>query len=210
MDKLDILPGEDFRQAIQRALTECHRMLVVLSPDFVDSEEAQAEVNFAILKRKQIFPILHRQCDLPYRLSTLQYIDFTGSYPEALGELRTSLSRTSNSPGGLIDAQGTAGRRPEKLDVPPPDKPTPVSGISGRTLGVIALGIGLALALVLYFSMSGTNKQTPTVQTPPQQGNAQRITPAQSSQTETGSPRALPLSIQKPRCRSATAARAQS
>jgi len=91
MDKLDIGVGEDFRQAIQKSLIDCSRVLVVLSSAFVDSPEAQAEVNFALAKGKKIVPLLYRQCEIPYRLFTLQYTDFTRDYADGLEILLSAL-----------------------------------------------------------------------------------------------------------------------
>ena len=60
LDKLDIRPGEEWDQAVERGLSECGRMLVVLSPNSVASQNVLDEVGFALAKKKTILPVLFR------------------------------------------------------------------------------------------------------------------------------------------------------
>jgi len=58
--------------------------LVVLSPAAVDSHNVMDEVSFALEERKTLLPVLHRRCDIPFRLRRVQYIDFTNDYSAGL------------------------------------------------------------------------------------------------------------------------------
>ncbi len=91
MDKLDVRPGQPFRQRIEEALTNCPRLLVILSPASANSAEVMAEVDFALDEHKQVIPVLYRDCKIPYRLRPIQYVDFRGDYVEALAELLSSM-----------------------------------------------------------------------------------------------------------------------
>ena len=92
MDTLDIRPGQTWADEIQAAVTSCSRMLMVLSPASVASRNVQAEVGYAISEGKEIIPIFHRQCTIPFRLLPFQYADFRCDYSVGLEELLLSLS----------------------------------------------------------------------------------------------------------------------
>jgi TIR domain len=65
LDQLDIQPGQRWDQAVEEALTQCVRMLVVLTPAAVSSTNVMDEVSFALEERKTIIPIIHRDCVIP-------------------------------------------------------------------------------------------------------------------------------------------------
>jgi len=87
LDQLDILPGQRWDQAVEDALANCPRMLVILSPSSVDSTNVMDEVSFALEERKVVIPILHRECKIPFRLRRVQYVDFRGEYNAGVREL---------------------------------------------------------------------------------------------------------------------------
>jgi hypothetical protein len=87
LDQLDIHPGEEWDEAIERGLSECGRMLVVLSPNSVTSENVLDEIGSALSKKKPIIPVLYRDCEIPYRLNRIQYVDFRTAYDERLKSL---------------------------------------------------------------------------------------------------------------------------
>ncbi len=91
LDKMDISPGQPWDRSIQDALACCSRLLVVLSPTSVDSTNVLDEVSFALDNRKPIIPVLHRDCEVPFRLRRLQYIDFRGEYAHGFAELLKTL-----------------------------------------------------------------------------------------------------------------------
>ena len=84
IDQLDIRPGEHWDGAIEAALNECPAFLIVLSPRSVASQNVKDEVHFALEKGKKILPIMMEECELPFRLRRLQYMDFTTDYDAAL------------------------------------------------------------------------------------------------------------------------------
>ena len=54
LDQLDIHPGEEWDEAIERGLSECGRMLIVLSPHSVASENVLDEIGSALSRKKPI------------------------------------------------------------------------------------------------------------------------------------------------------------
>jgi hypothetical protein len=92
LDQLDIRPGQRWDRTVQDAVTSCPRMLVVLSPSSVDSENVMDEVSFALERKKTVIPVLYRDCDIPFRLGRVQYIDFRTDYDRALKELVETLN----------------------------------------------------------------------------------------------------------------------
>jgi TIR domain len=106
LDQLDIHPGEDWDEAIERGLFECGRMLAVLSPKSVSSQNVLDEIGYALSKKKTIIPVLHQDCEVPYRLNRIQYVDFRTTYDEPLKS--------------LLVAIGDAKQNPETIPVPVP------------------------------------------------------------------------------------------
>jgi hypothetical protein len=113
LDQLDIDPGRRWDEAIQEALSECLRLLVVLSPASVESTHVMDEVSYALEKKKLVIPVLYRDCTIPFRLRRVKYIDFRSNYQSGLSHLlmvlrggaaaerHTSSSRTkANLPSG--------------------------------------------------------------------------------------------------------------
>jgi hypothetical protein len=99
LDQIDIQPGQRWDRAVEEALTQCVRMLVVLTPAAVNSTNVMDEVSFALEERKTIIPIVYRDCTIPFRLRRLQHVDFRQDYARALNDLvRTLVSGTESVP----------------------------------------------------------------------------------------------------------------
>ncbi len=92
IDQLDIEPGTPWDRAVEDALTNSPRMLVVLSPVSVNSDNVRDEVSFALSRQKRVIPVLYRDCEVPFRLARLQHIDFRPDYERALAILVRALS----------------------------------------------------------------------------------------------------------------------
>ncbi|HTU47067.1 MAG TPA: toll/interleukin-1 receptor domain-containing protein [Bryobacteraceae bacterium] len=94
MDKLDLRPGQHWGRAIEDAVDSCSRLLVILSPASVVSQNVDREVLFALDERKEVIPVLYRECRIPFNLRPIHYVDFREGedYASALEELRLALS----------------------------------------------------------------------------------------------------------------------
>ena len=91
LDQLDIPPGARWDRTVDQALRKCGRLLLILSPDSVGSENVMDEVAVAMHEGKPVVPVLHRPCEIPLRLFRLQYIDFTEDYADGLNKLIANL-----------------------------------------------------------------------------------------------------------------------
>jgi beta-lactam-binding protein with PASTA domain len=90
LDQLDIAPGQRWDRSVEDALTNCPRLLVVLSPSSINSTNVLDEVSFALENQKTVVPVLYRDCAIPFRLRRIQYLDFRADYAHALkGLLKT-------------------------------------------------------------------------------------------------------------------------
>lgn len=98
LDQLDIHPGEDWDEAIERGLFECGRMLAVLSPKSISSQNVLDEIGYALSKKKPIIPVLHQDCEVPYRLNRIQYVDFRTAYDEPLKSLLVAIGDAKQNP----------------------------------------------------------------------------------------------------------------
>jgi len=91
LDQLNLAAGQRWDRAIEIALAGCGRMLVILSPAAVASENVMDEISFAIDERKEIIPVLYGDCSVPLRLRRFQNIDFRGDYERGLQKLVKTL-----------------------------------------------------------------------------------------------------------------------
>ncbi len=82
-----------WRRAIERALEQCTYMLLVLSPDAVESAEVEAEWHTFLEKEQPLYLVLLNECKIPYRINPLQRWDFQHSYDQPFAELLNLLPR---------------------------------------------------------------------------------------------------------------------
>lgn len=98
MDQLDILTGTNWDHSIQSALKNCTGFLIVLSPHAANSRMVMDEMNYALEEDKLVFPVLYKQCEIPFRLRRLQYSDFTGDYDSGIRHLLEAVGGECRSP----------------------------------------------------------------------------------------------------------------
>jgi formylglycine-generating enzyme required for sulfatase activity len=82
LDRRDIRPGQDWDKEIVEALKTCISFLFVMTRDSVeDGSVCKREWARALKYRKPIVPIkLHTDAEAPFRLDSLQHIDFTRAF----------------------------------------------------------------------------------------------------------------------------------
>jgi len=79
LDQWDIPPGANWIETIEDALSRCSRLLIILSPASIKSDDVQSEWLKGLREKKVLIPILYRTCKIPYKLAPYQYIDFTSA-----------------------------------------------------------------------------------------------------------------------------------
>jgi hypothetical protein len=153
IDRLDIKVGERWDRAVGEALAKCPQLLVILSPASVDSTNVMDEVSFALDKGKHVLPVIHRQCEIPFRLHRLHYVDLTLNYDEGLGRLVEALGFTE---------------RPSKLaenDVKQADQGRAAPSGHGGTPWQVTLPnkrvVGLLVAIIVVVALWATLRPKP-------------------------------------------------
>jgi WD40 repeat protein len=84
-NKTDIQTGEAFDEAIKRGIEQADNIVYLLSPDSVNSNYCQRELDLAVSLHKRIIPVLVHETDpnqVPSGLRELQYIDLTDNVKE--------------------------------------------------------------------------------------------------------------------------------
>jgi TPR repeat protein len=176
IDQLDIEPGQEWDSAIEAAVTQSPRMLLILSPASVKSRNVRNEISFALDESKTIIPVLHLDCTVPLQLRRVQYIDLRTDYSRgfavllrALGvELRTA-SRANTAmpePHGAAMAPLAEPALPEQHELVPKNIPVVqqrrdniVSRYPGRMTAVVALCSILIATSVLYWNSSHSRER---------------------------------------------------
>ena len=175
IDVEDIRSGENWADAIQRALDTCMVMVLVISPDSVASDQVKHEWQYYQDLKKPIIPVIYRPAKVQFQLSRVQYIDFSRQqYLPALGQLCAELQ---------IRGVRLSGR------IPQPPKPTSSTRRGGR-IGCLAKSLLRAVALVavigvvafavLTLGSQSEDKTSPTETIQPPPGNIQPENPDNS------------------------------
>ncbi len=64
LDQLDIISGERWDDAVEKALNIHGSFLVILSPLSVESDNVKDELSFALEQKKQVIPVLYQSCKM--------------------------------------------------------------------------------------------------------------------------------------------------
>src|SRR5438874_819894 len=84
LDEEELLPGQAWREEIEKAVAHSHIILVCLSPASITKEGyVQREIKVALDRADYmpegtiyLIPLKLKPCDLPYRLSTLHAVNY--------------------------------------------------------------------------------------------------------------------------------------
>jgi TIR domain len=91
VDQYDILPSQHWDKAVETAVRGCDGMIVILSPRSVASPNVADEISVAIDDKKAMIPVLIEACQLPLRMTRMQFIDATRDYDAALRKCLASV-----------------------------------------------------------------------------------------------------------------------
>ena len=193
VDQLDIRKGDNWVRAAQQALDACEGMLLILSPEAVDSDKVMEEWNYALEEKKRVVPLIFRECKIPARLRLLQHIDFptvgevTGMVQvrEALGLEPSSIPEVAPSaPTGTIPAPKLTPLEPAtratSKPTPTPWVPTEVTGTTGAgpaTEPRPILEEATPPATTVATSRAKLEQWVPADMRPPQTGTTSKPTP---------------------------------
>ena len=98
-DISDLRGGDDWIKVIPAAIESSQFILVVLSPNSVQSEWVQKEYTQALNLRKKIIPIMFEATGVPFALNTLNFLNFSaGKYEENYKNLLSALGYSGEPP----------------------------------------------------------------------------------------------------------------
>jgi tetratricopeptide (TPR) repeat protein len=105
LDQRTLRPGEDWDEQLVEAIKRCKGMIFVMSADSVRPDSVcKHEWVRALRYKKPVIPLLlDRDAELPFRLGSREYINFTGAFDSALARLRNHLA-WMESPEGQLQA----------------------------------------------------------------------------------------------------------
>jgi hypothetical protein len=126
VDQLDIRPSEHWDRAIERAVSACRGLVVILSPRSVASDNVADEISFAIDNGKSVLPVMIEKCVLPLRITRMHVVDATGSYDKALRQCLGELQRPGNASPDESAARAS-----------PPLEPQAVSGAKRQLAAIL-------------------------------------------------------------------------
>jgi len=76
-DISDLKGGDDWVRIIPAAIEASQYFVVLLSPNSIQSEWVTKEYTYAIYRRLKIIPAMIKQCNIPFALNTINYVNFT-------------------------------------------------------------------------------------------------------------------------------------
>jgi NAD-dependent SIR2 family protein deacetylase len=105
IDKINLKPGDNMLEEIERGLKDSDCILVVLSQAYSRSTWVQRELSAFLVKestydKSRIIPILLQETEIPVTLRDRVWADFRGSFEEGLAQLLSGLrSDEKREPG---------------------------------------------------------------------------------------------------------------
>lgn len=96
IDREGIHAGSKWSETIQSALDESAAMVIIISPESMDSKNVRDEWQYFLDHDKPIIPILLRPSKIHFQLNRIQYVDFHSQhFDTAFHQLGTELYRHS-------------------------------------------------------------------------------------------------------------------
>lgn len=95
--------GSRWRAEIETAIKTCQFVIVVLSPDSINSEWVEREFLFASNLGRQILPLMYRPCELPLNYVNINCIDVQGrNYKKSFQNILDALNQPTGHTNVLL------------------------------------------------------------------------------------------------------------
>ncbi|HVB24530.1 MAG TPA: TIR domain-containing protein [Ktedonobacteraceae bacterium] len=147
---------------MQNELAQCSVIIIVLSPEAINSRRVRFEFLLALNEEKRIIPLLYRQCDPWIEIKLIEYISFLGedNYDVSFNELLTQVLHPIEN---VTELRQDKGEQKQSIISTPPlplkrrlNRRTFLTGLIAGSIGLAILG-EIASWLVRNY---GTPKQT--------------------------------------------------
>ncbi len=160
IDVEDIPAGMKWSRAIQEGLDTAEAMLVVVSPQAMESHNVEDEWQYFMDQGKPVIPIWWKPAKMPFQLHRLQYVDFQGqSFDQGFTLLLRELNRrgvplVTSAPQAEPSVPVDAVPRSAQPQFPPR---TPAQATARQPLligSVVALLVLMGIAALLFANRS--------------------------------------------------------
>ena len=148
-DITDLRGGDDWVRVIPEAIKSSQYVIVVLTPDSIESDWVRKEYTQALSLRKKIIPVMLVPCSVPFALNTINFVNF------ASGEYEDNFKK-------LLSPLGYTGRPPDVKPYRKPIIPLPPGFFKFGIPILIGLALVAVLAWIDPFEPTPTPKFTPT------------------------------------------------
>ena len=91
--------GDDWIKAIQAAIDACSHFILLMSPSSMASNIVRDEWTYAKRVGVSIVPVMLRQCEPPFPLHTMNWIDLEHEYDQGVKEVIRALDKPASVPG---------------------------------------------------------------------------------------------------------------
>jgi tetratricopeptide (TPR) repeat protein len=117
LDKRDTRPGWDWDNQIRDAIQACRGVLFLMTADSVQDHSAcKLEWAWALKYKKPVIPLrVEASAELPFRLSSREYLDFSGGFDVGLARLRDYLGWVGSPEWVLQDLRDQLGEAEREL-----------------------------------------------------------------------------------------------
>ena len=172
-DITDLQGGDDWVRQIPEAIRRSRFVLVVLTPDSLESEWVRKEYTQALSLHKKIIPIMLVPSNIPFALNTINFINFAaGEYADNYRKLLQAMDYTGEPPV----------TQPYKKGILP----------QGFRTYAIPILLGIVLIFILLFTFRSQPIVVPTQTATLQPSVTASLTLKPSTPTITDSPTATP------------------
>lgn len=151
IDTEDIPVGAKWSKAIQVGLDDSEVMLVIISPDSMESGNVEDEWQYYLDHNKPVVPVLYRPAKVHFQLNRIQYVDFYNlSFEDAFRKLHTELALKGIrlAPLPALPVRSTRTVNTILQDLKSPNSSIPQRYLWGGMVALVFIVLGVALFML--------------------------------------------------------------